>query len=151
MSQWKNHNAIWTAGLPIISPTNWFSSFFCQNHFFHFFFSAGWQNQYCRKAYFTKKTYECSTLCYVMLLYECLSDFLLLWLYTNFAQYICSIHTSTFVILYSLFRLKFLKMHFNLCSYKVVSVHLFILEVFHSISCSRLCIIMLCWIFTIHN
>ncbi len=37
MSQWKNQNAIWTAWLPIISPTNWFSSFFCQNHSFHLF------------------------------------------------------------------------------------------------------------------
>jgi hypothetical protein len=59
MSQWKNQNAIWTAGLPIISPTNWFSSFFCQNHSFHLFLPCRMTESVLYKCLFYKKDKSC--------------------------------------------------------------------------------------------
>ena len=54
MSQWKNHYALWTAGLPIISLYIIGSLLFLSKSSFIFLFAAGRQNQYCIKNFFYK-------------------------------------------------------------------------------------------------
>jgi len=56
MSQWKNHDAVWTAGLPVISLYIIGSLFFISKSSFIFLFSAGRQNQYWLKSFFYKIT-----------------------------------------------------------------------------------------------